>query len=57
VIGVGVDKLVHEHWSEDIHDHGVLGGLGVGTANVAKNTYNGVKEDLKGAWHGITSIF
>ena len=57
VVGVGVDKLVHEHWSEDIHDHGILGGLGVGSENVAKNTYKGVTEDLKGAWHGITSIF
>ena len=57
VMAVGVDKLVHEHWSEDIHDHGVLGGLRVGASHVAKNTYHTVKEDLGAAWRGITGLF
>jgi uncharacterized protein YukE len=29
-----VDEAFHEHWSEDIHDHGVVAGIGHGTANV-----------------------
>ena len=57
VIGVGVDKIVHEHWSEDIHDHGVLGGLGYGSWDVTKKTGAAIADDAKGVWHGITSIF
>lgn len=57
IMAVGVDKLVHEHWSEDIHDHGVLGGLGAGASHVAKSTYNTVQEDLSATWRGITGLF
>jgi hypothetical protein len=29
-----IDHAFHEHWSEDIHDHGVVGGVLHGTGNV-----------------------
>ncbi|WUH90782.1 WXG100 family type VII secretion target [Streptomyces sp. NBC_00433] len=59
-----VDEAWHEHWSEDIHDHGVVAGIGDGTANVVKHTGTDLK-DLgvstahsvgnagKKVWHGL----
>lgn len=57
VVGVGIDKLVHEHWSEDIHDHGVVGGLAHGSWDVVKGTGKSIADDAKGLWHGVTSLF
>ncbi|MBF9067540.1 WXG100 family type VII secretion target [Streptacidiphilus fuscans] len=56
-VGVGIDKAVHEHWSEDVHDHGVVGGLAYGSWNVVKGTGKSMWGDVTGAWHGITSLF
>ncbi|MEY9935930.1 hypothetical protein [Streptacidiphilus sp. MAP5-3] len=56
-VGVGIDKAVHEHWSEDIHDHGVVGGLAHGSWNVLKGTGKSMWGDVTGAWHGITGLF
>ncbi|KND39315.1 WXG100 family type VII secretion target [Streptomyces acidiscabies] len=71
-IGVGatvivtntLDHAFHEHWSEDIHDHGVVGGALVGTGHVLEKTGDDVLrygDDAlsagKSVWHGITSIF
>ncbi|MER6567128.1 hypothetical protein ABT288_13230 [Streptomyces sp. NPDC001093] len=59
-----LDHAFHEHWSEDIHDHGVVGGILHGTANVGSDTWgdvkrygNDVKSFGKGVWHGFKSIF
>ncbi|MBP0461370.1 WXG100 family type VII secretion target [Streptomyces montanisoli] len=59
-----IDSALHEHWSEDIHDHGVVGGIlhGLGDAgskswqsdvNLAKDVGNAAKK----AWNGFTGLF
>ncbi|MGH1555674.1 hypothetical protein ACRAWF_39035 [Streptomyces sp. L7] len=67
VAGVGVgaaiigtdllDHTFHEHWSEDIHDHGVVGGVAHGVWNVGAKTGEDVGRLGKDIWHGVTSIF
>jgi uncharacterized protein YukE len=52
-----IDHAFHEHWSEDIHDHGVVGGVLHGAGNVMTETghdFVRLKDDV---WHGIKSIF
>ncbi|MGQ5668590.1 WXG100 family type VII secretion target [Streptomyces sp. ECR2.10] len=51
-----LDHSFHEHWSEDIHDHGVVGGLLHGSGHVLSQTgddFVRLKDDV---WHGIKSI-
>ncbi|WP_427921901.1 WXG100 family type VII secretion target [Streptomyces sp. cg40] len=67
VAGVGVgaaiigtdllDHTFHEHWSEDIHDHGVVGGVAHGVWNVGAKTGEDVGRLGKDIWNGVTSIF
>ncbi|MFG2134238.1 WXG100 family type VII secretion target [Streptomyces sp. NPDC048751] len=67
VAGVGVvaaigatsllDHSFHEHWSEDIHDHGVVGGVLTGTGHVLTETKDDGVRMAKDIWHGVTSIF
>ncbi|WP_327288614.1 WXG100 family type VII secretion target [Streptomyces sp. NBC_01198] len=54
-VGVGyfTDEAFHEHWSEDIHDHGVVAGIGDGTWNVTKNTGEDMKNLAVGTAKGI----
>ncbi|MFF4187278.1 WXG100 family type VII secretion target [Streptomyces sp. NPDC001691] len=59
-----IDEGFHEHWSEDIHDHGVVGGIWHGTGNVLSNTGDDLKrlgDDAAGlgkkAWNGFTGLF
>ncbi|MGW0767045.1 WXG100 family type VII secretion target [Streptomyces sp. NPDC002676] len=52
-----LDHAFHEHWSEDIHDHGVVGGLLHGTGNVLSETGDDVVRLKDDVWHGIKSIF
>lgn len=59
-----LDHGFHEHWSEDIHDHGVVGGVLHGMGNVGSETVDDFKrygDDIKDAgkdlWHGVTSLF
>ncbi|MET8983661.1 hypothetical protein ABZX85_49700 [Streptomyces sp. NPDC004539] len=52
-----IDHGLHEHWSEDIHDHGVVGGILDGTGNVLSETGDDYTRLLKDTWHGITSLF
>ncbi|MEU6770809.1 WXG100 family type VII secretion target [Streptomyces sp. NPDC046759] len=52
-----IDHAFHEHWSEDIHDHGVVGGILHGSGHVLSKTgddFVRLKDDV---WHGIKSIF
>ncbi|MHB9856816.1 hypothetical protein [Streptomyces sp. YIM S03343] len=65
VVGVGaavistslIDHSLHEHWSEDIHDHGVVGGVLTGTGDVLSETKDDGVRLAKDVWHGVTSIF
>ncbi|GAA5054514.1 WXG100 family type VII secretion target [Streptomyces similanensis] len=52
-----IDHALHEHWSEDIHDHGVVGGVLHGTGNVLSETKDDGKRLAKDVWHGVKSIF
>ncbi|MET9364008.1 WXG100 family type VII secretion target [Streptomyces sp. NPDC006632] len=59
-----IDESLHEHWSEDIHDHGVVGGIWHGTGNVLSNTGDDLQrvgEDVLGAgkkaWNGFKGLF
>lgn len=52
-----IDHAFHEHWSEDIHDRGVVGGVLHGSGHVMTETghdFVRLKDDV---WHGIKSIF
>ncbi|MEU8974858.1 hypothetical protein AB0D11_37340 [Streptomyces monashensis] len=52
-----IDHSLHEHWSEDIHDHGVVGGVLTGTGHVLSKTGGDFKRLGEDVWHGVTSIF
>ncbi len=52
-----LDHSFHEHWSEDVHDHGVVGGVLHGTGNVLSETGDDVVRLKDDVWHGIKSIF
>ncbi|GAA0621925.1 hypothetical protein [Streptomyces crystallinus] len=59
-----LDEAFHEHWSEDIHDHGVIGGLWHGSGNVLSDTGKDIERlgddaaDLgKKAWNGFKGLF
>ncbi|WP_037680301.1 WXG100 family type VII secretion target [Streptomyces griseus] len=52
-----IDHGFHEHWSEDIHDHGVVGGVLHGSGHVATETWDDGKRLAKDCWSGIKSIF
>ncbi|MFE8948730.1 WXG100 family type VII secretion target [Streptomyces sp. NPDC007856] len=52
-----IDHAFHEHWSEDIHDHGVVGGVLTGAGHVATETVDDGKRLVKDVWHGVTSVF
>ncbi|MEU5438597.1 hypothetical protein AB0G73_35385 [Streptomyces sp. NPDC020719] len=59
-----IDETFHEHWSEDIHDHGVVGGILHGSANVADRSWGDVKrlgsdigDGAKKAWNGFKGLF
>jgi len=59
-----LDETFHEHWSEDIHDHGVVGGLLHGASNVGSDTGDDMKRlgsdaagAAKGAWNGFKGLF
>nr|WP_202447472.1 hypothetical protein [Streptomyces sp. SID5468] len=52
-----IDHSLHENWSEDIHDHGVVGGILHGVDQVASQTGDDYLRLGKEVWHGITSLF
>ncbi|MFE2421783.1 WXG100 family type VII secretion target [Streptomyces hokutonensis] len=58
ILGTDVlDHSFHEHWSEDVHDHGVVGGVLHGVGNVASETGDDVVRLKDDVWHGIKSLF
>ncbi|MFI1914699.1 hypothetical protein [Nocardia sp. NPDC020380] len=52
---------VHEHWSEDVHNNGVVVGIADGAGHSLVNGGKAVWDDVKSTgstvWHGITSLF
>ncbi|MDX3758882.1 WXG100 family type VII secretion target [Streptomyces sp. AK02-04a] len=52
-----LDHSFHEHWSEDIHDHGVVGGVLTGTGHVFTETGDDGVRMAKDIWHGVKTIF
>jgi uncharacterized protein YukE len=52
-----IDHSFHEHWSEDIHDHGVVGGVLTGSGHVLSETGDDFVRLGKDVWHGVTSLF
>jgi uncharacterized protein YukE len=63
-IGDSVYQGFHEHWSEDIHDHGVVRGIVDGTGhmftnvgkdyvNLAKDVSGAVTHGAKSLWHSV----
>jgi uncharacterized protein YukE len=65
-VGVGdaITNVWHEHWDEDIHKYGVVGGIGSGVGNVLTNTghdvvklgsttWSAVSGGATSLWHGI----
>jgi hypothetical protein len=59
VIGVGdlVYEGFHENWSQDIHNHGVLGGLAHGTGHMFTQTGSDLKNMAVGIGHGAKSLW
>lgn len=62
VVGVGdfAYQGFHEHWAEDIHEEGVVGGLLMGVGHVGSNTGKdlrdmdaGAKNAAESVWHGV----
>jgi hypothetical protein len=63
-VGDGVHQAFHEHWREDIHDSGVVGGVGQGMRNTGSRVVADAGAMLeegghmasgaaKSVWHGI----
>jgi uncharacterized protein YukE len=63
-VAVGVGDLAyegfHEHWDEDIHKYGVLGGVGHGAVNTVKRTGkdlanlgSDIGHGAAGVWHSV----
>lgn len=47
----------HEHWSEDIHQDGVVGGLLAGIGHTGQNTGKDVASAVTGVWHGAENLW
>ncbi|GAA1456566.1 hypothetical protein [Williamsia maris] len=54
--GVGYNAF-HEHWSEDIHDHGVVAGILHGTGSTLSNTGGDIADMGEGAWNSTKSVW
>ncbi|WP_299575180.1 hypothetical protein [uncultured Williamsia sp.] len=54
--GVGYNAF-HEHWSEDIHDHGVVAGIIHGSGNTASNTWSDMVDMGKGVGNTTASLW
>ncbi|MFR9800546.1 hypothetical protein ACL02U_32310 [Streptomyces sp. MS06] len=52
-----IDHSFHEHWSEDIPDHGVVGGVLHGSGHVLSETGDDFVRLGKDVWGGVKSIF
>ncbi|MFF7335114.1 WXG100 family type VII secretion target [Streptomyces sp. NPDC008150] len=58
IVATGVlDHAFHEHWREDIHKDGVVGGVLDGGGHVVSETGDDITRLGKDVWHGVSSIF
>jgi uncharacterized protein YukE len=59
VVGIGdlAYQGFHEHWAEDIHQDGVVGGVLTGTGHMFENTGKDVGHMATGVWHGAESVW
>lgn len=61
VAAVGVGDFVyqgfHEHWSEDMAQHGALGGVATGVEHMGEHTGEDVENMAVGAWHGAQHLW
>ncbi|MBV9142656.1 MAG: hypothetical protein JO115_17380 [Pseudonocardiales bacterium] len=59
VVGVGdfVYQGFHEHWREDIDQHGVAGGILTGIEHMGENTGKDIVDMGKGIWNGAKSLW
>lgn len=57
-VGVGdfAYQAFHEHWSEDIHDHGVVGGVLTGIGHSGARVGDDVKNVMTDIGHGAESL-
>lgn len=51
--GDAIKEGLNEHWSEDIHNHGVVGGIGRGIGNIGVNTAKDVSGLFGSLWHTV----
>lgn len=58
---VGVGDLAyqgfHEHWAEDIHQHGVAEGVLTGIAHMGENTGKDPEDMFVGIGHGAMNVW
>jgi uncharacterized protein YukE len=57
--GVGdfVDNAFHEHWDEDIHQDGVVGGIADGISDAGSKTWDDAKHVASGIGHAASSVW
>ncbi|HEX6507273.1 MAG TPA: hypothetical protein VF221_06545 [Chloroflexota bacterium] len=57
VVAVGVGDFVHnvfqENWAADIHNHGVIAGIGHGVVDSLNHTGHDIAHLASGVWHAI----
>lgn len=57
VVAVGAGDMIkeglNEHWAEDIHRHGLVGGVGTGVKNMVVNTGKDLSGMAAGIWHTV----
>jgi uncharacterized protein YukE len=57
VVTDAIDNAFHEHWDEDIHKYGVVGGVGNGLANITTKTGKDMKDLVSHTWNTATSLW
>lgn len=54
VVGDPVKEGFDEHWTEDFHHHGAIGGLATGVGHIAVNIGKNVNQPFSGLWNTVT---
>lgn len=61
VAAVGIGDFAyqgfHEHWTEDIHQHGVMSGVVTGVDHMGENAGKDIRGMVVGGWHGAQSLW
>jgi hypothetical protein len=56
-VGLLVTNAFHEHWDEDIHKYGVVGGIAAGVVNMDKNTAKDIVNLGKNTWNTASNVW